>query len=233
MLRRALGYAQPEEYVDWAVQLICADVDGPNLRILAGLNLRFDRGDVEQYFLLTCGELGLQPISPNATPLQKAALVHAAFSRRDLTAAEAINMMADLYRSSERSEALLEPWMWMREELNWGDGYLYPSQALSSLDEAVRREWSLLERARAAHLPTAWRQQSWCQDCDHVGDLTLTPLTLVARVLRFVGLRSATASIVCERCGSSHHRRLGDPDVRADYLDHLENPRPAPNAGGG
>src|SRR5690349_5791010 len=59
LLRRALGRAQPEDCVAWAVECLCRGLDGPNLRILAGLSIRLDRDDVERYFLLALEEVGL------------------------------------------------------------------------------------------------------------------------------------------------------------------------------
>lgn len=231
MLRRALGYAQPEEYVEWAVELLCADADGANLTILAGLNARFDRADVEEYFRLTCKDLGLQPTSIDAAaPLPTARLVHEAFSRGDVTAVEAIRMMADLYRRSEYRETLLSSWRWMREELDRGKGPSDSSEALAALDDAVRRECSLLERCLAAQLPSGWNLQSWCSDCHHLGELALVQPTLADRFLRLVGLRSATSGIVCARCGSRRHRSLRERDVLLEYLDHVENAERRPNS---
>lgn len=224
MLRRVLGYAQPEEYVEWAVDLLCADTDGANLRILAGLNARIDRADVEEYFLLTCKDLGLQPTSVNdADPLPTARLVHEAFSRGDVTAADAIRMIADLYRRSEYRETLLSSWWRMREQVDRGEGHSGSPEAPAALDDAVRGEWSLLERCLAAQLPSGWNLQSWCNDCNHLGELTLVQPTLADRFLRLVGLRSATSGIVCARCGSRRHRSLRERDVLLEYLDHVES----------
>lgn len=231
MLLRALGYAQPEEYIEWAVDLLCADTDGANLRILAGLNARIDRADVEEYFLLTCKDLGLQPISVNAAaPLPTARLICEAFSRGDVTAAKAICMMADLSHKSEYREPLLSRWRWMRQELDAGKGDSGSPEAPEALDDAVRRECSLLERCLAAKLPTDWILQSWCSDCNHLGELTLVQPTLVDRFLRLVGLRSAILGIVCAGCGSRRHRSLRERDVLLEYLDHVENAERRPRS---
>ncbi|HEY6726673.1 MAG TPA: hypothetical protein VI197_21715 [Polyangiaceae bacterium] len=223
ILRRALGYARPEEYVEWALALLCADIDGPNLRILAGLNLRIERDDVEEYFLATCRELGVPADSVNAdAPLPTAKLVQEAFCRGDVSAAEAIRMMADLYRRSEQREALLSPWMWLRLTLDSDRARWSSTEALAALEDTVRREYSLLERSLAVPLPRGWMRHSWCRDCNHVGELALVPATLVDRFLRLVGARSATDSIVCASCGSRNHRSLCEREVHLEYLDYVE-----------
>lgn len=224
MLWRALGRARPEDYVEWATDLVCADVDGPNLRILAGLHLGFDRQDVEPYFLRTCGELGLKPVEiGSATGLQAAQLVSAAFTRGDVTVVEAIHTMADLYRKSMYRETLLASFWRLCDEFDRAEGHARSADALAALDDAVRREVSLLQRCLAVPLPQGWVAQSWCRDCQHVGELGLKPLTLLEELLRCVRLMPATAAIVCAKCGSRNHAPLRDPDVRLEYLDVRES----------
>lgn len=171
LLRRALGRAQPEDYVDWAVECLCDDLDGANLRILAGLSIRFDRDDVERYFLRACGELGLGDLGDRPSPLATARLIRRAFDRGRIRAADVVEMMADAYNFSDRREELLAPWNDMLEEMGDGQGYSYPHFALESLDDAVRREWSLLDRALALTLPSGWLRQTRCRDCGYVGEV--------------------------------------------------------------
>ncbi|HEY6562190.1 MAG TPA: hypothetical protein VI072_33210 [Polyangiaceae bacterium] len=117
-LRRALGSAQPEDYVQWAIEQLGDGADGPNLRILAGLSTRFDRDEVEHYFKLACSELQFDAPRADMSPLEVAALVRRSYERGDSSAIEAIHMMADVYRTSGYSEPLLSPWLRARERPN-------------------------------------------------------------------------------------------------------------------
>ncbi len=60
--------AKPEDYVEWAVERLCEGLDTPSLRILAGVNTRFDRDKIEPYFEKTCKELNIKPPCQNAKP---------------------------------------------------------------------------------------------------------------------------------------------------------------------
>jgi hypothetical protein len=232
LLRRALGHARPEDYVEWAVDSLCDGADGPNLRILAGLSTRFDRDEIEHYFRLTCAELRFDATPGTLPPLQTALLIRKAYERGDASAVEAVHMMADLYQSFNHSEELLAPWLSMSDGIDWKDDYFYPPAALASLDDAVRREWSLLDRAITLCPPHGWLRSAHCVHCGHVGDLALKPVSVVASIVALVALKTPRQLAVCAKCGSARHRWLGDPDARSAYLDQLEQ-NLAPQRGDG
>jgi hypothetical protein len=90
LLRRALSRARPEDYVNWAVEQLCRGADSPSLRILAGLSVRFDRDEVEVYFRLSCGELGLVDVDEATPPLEVARMVQRAYAERRVSPDEAV-----------------------------------------------------------------------------------------------------------------------------------------------
>jgi hypothetical protein len=49
-LKRAMNSAAPADYVNWAVERLIEGLDTPALRILAGLNPRLERDDIEPCF---------------------------------------------------------------------------------------------------------------------------------------------------------------------------------------
>lgn len=55
---RYLGTAIPEDYVDWAVACLEADLDTKNVRILASLRDATSSSEVEDYFYRSLKELG-------------------------------------------------------------------------------------------------------------------------------------------------------------------------------
>jgi hypothetical protein len=222
LLRRALGRAQPEDYVDWAAGCLSDGLDGPNLRILAGLSIRFDRDDVERYFLLARGELRLGDPDKKSSPLATARLIRRAFDCGRILPAEVVEMMADVYKASDRREELLAPWNDLFEEMGDGEGYFYPQSAVESLDGAVRREWSLLDRALALNLPSGWLSQTHCKDCGHIGEVCVREPSLAETIMAVIRRRPARRRSVCARCGSMMLTNLRDPDARAAYLDSLD-----------
>jgi hypothetical protein len=223
LLRRALGRACPEDYVDWAVDQLCRDIDGSNLRILAGLSVRFDRDDIESYFRLTCRDLGLVHFDTAVAPLAVARMIQRAHELGRICSEETVEMVAELYESSEYQEELLSPWYSMREELAWREGYFYSPAALESVDRAVSREWGLFDRATRLPLPDGWLRRSRCSACAHVGVSQVRGPSRVTRVLATLARRPALSRAVCERCRSERLTSLGDPDARSAYLDELES----------
>ncbi len=221
LLRRLLGHARPEHYVEWAVDQLSDGGDGANLRILAGLDTRFDRDEVERYFRLTCTELELATIASGQPVFETVALLRQGYEVGELSALEVVEMMGELSQASQRSAHLLEPWLRMAEELEWESGYSYPRTAHESLDDAVRREWSLLDRALKLRPPDGWLRWVRCSDCGHVGDLVSKPRSVLTKVADFVFERPAKAP-GCASCGSSRSSRLVHPDARAAYLADLE-----------
>jgi hypothetical protein len=51
----------------------------------------------------------MEAVGLNAPPFEVVRLVRGAYSRRELTAAEAINMMSELYDNGDTSEELFAP----------------------------------------------------------------------------------------------------------------------------
>jgi hypothetical protein len=223
LLRRALGRACPEDYVSWAVDQLCREADSASLRVLAGLSVRFDRDEIEAYFRRSCGELGLVEVDEGTPPLEVARMVQRAYAGRRVSADEAVEMMAQIHSSHEYQEELLEPWYNMREELAWGDGYYYPSVKLASVEDAVRVEWSLLDRATQLGLPPGWMRLSRCADCAHVGATRVVEPSFVARVLARLRREPAWSRAACEKCGSGQLTNLCNPDARAAFLDEVES----------
>jgi hypothetical protein len=223
LLRRVLGRARPEDYVDWAVHQLCRDVDSLSLRILAGLNVHFDRDEIESYFRRTCRDLGLTDVEAKPAPREIVRMIRRAHDQGQLRADDTIDMMADVYESSEYKEELLAPWYSMREELAWGEGYSYPPAALVTVERAINREWSLFDRAAKLDLPPGWLRRSRCEGCAHVGVSHVRGPSTLARVLAAVTGRQCWSRAVCEECGSDKLLSLSDPDARTAYFDELES----------
>jgi hypothetical protein len=220
LVRRALGQAQPEDCVQWAVGRLEAGADTPNLRILAGLNSRWDREEIERYLALARAELGVEPFEASTQPFVGAALVRSAFEQRQASAAEAVGWMAGLYLASEPRELLLLPWLGLRDDLDPEEPERAP--APEAIEAAVRMEWELLERARALRLPDHWLYHAWCLACGHVGELDLSACRPGDEILQLPGRRGVAASAVCAHCGSHQHRWLSDRDARSAYLQQVE-----------
>jgi hypothetical protein len=231
LLRRALGRAEPVDYVNWAVDQLCRNVDGPNLCILAGLSPRLERDEIEQYFVLSCRELDLPAIGAGASRMETVCLIRRAFERGDIPPTAVIDMMSDLYESSNYEEELLVPWSDMSEELTWREGYFYPPAALASVEHAVRREWSLLDRAIRLDLPKGWLRLKRCTGCGHFGEACIEKPLLLRIVKALWARQPAVSRVVCARCGSSKLSNLQDPDARAAYLECLEQGEYAVSSG--
>jgi hypothetical protein len=221
LLRRALDEATPDDYVDWAVAQIAQDVDGPNLRILAGLHRVFDRHEVEHYFLLSCEELGVE-VRAKPSVLDAARMARSVYERGEITANETVDTMGSLYRMSDCQEELLAPWDALLDALVWDESCLYGQIERQPLDAIVRRELSLLDRALALSLPRGWLRKTRCAECWHDGKPRVVQPSLGGRVLGILTGTPVGIQALCTRCGSERQGTLRDPDARAAYFDSLE-----------
>lgn len=238
LLKRVLGSAQPEDYVQWAVDLLCEGVNSYHLRILAGLDLRFEREEVEHYFMKTCTDLNIEAAPEDVGPRLAAGLVRKTYDQGAVSAQTALRMMADLYKISEYSDSLLAIWYEIDEELSLRgsghEGCFYPPEALDSLDETFDREWALFERAAALSLPERFFQYIRCDKCGHIGEAKFSHKTFWDRCrAKFAFFRSKPALwAACRACGSHDYRTMADPRVRDDYFQRVESEQTLPPGAG-
>lgn len=61
LAERHLGLATYEDYVDWAVGCLEADIDSKNIRILASLRKPLYSSEVDEYFKRSLNDLGWTP----------------------------------------------------------------------------------------------------------------------------------------------------------------------------
>ena len=231
LLDRALGRLEAEDYVAWAVARLVAGDDTPDLRVLAGLVPKFDREEVEKYFLRTCMQLAIDVPNLTASWWRDAAKhIRRLFDAGKLSATQVVDRMAQLYVDSGYSDPLLGVWYNIAEELAWlnayetSAGFWYP-HPLGDLNAVVRHEWSLFDLgALDSEVPAKFAAFIRCEDCGHIGEPVLrrkTFLDAISSVLPWVRLKPPLW-VTCSRCGSFDYRSITDPEVRADYFARSE-----------
>jgi len=226
LLNRSLGFAAPEDYVTWAVERLCDGDDGQALCILAGLNLTFDRDEVERYFQQSCEELGIDVPAQPDIPRNAAVFVWQGYEQRELSSETALDMMAALYSQSEYSDPLLAIWFYIQENLSLrGSGYegcFYPPESLDDLDALFEREWHLYRRAAALDLPNGFLSYTQCLACGHVGEPSWKQRSLLDGIKARLSDRKPARWASCPACGSFDYRGMTDPKVRDDYFTKIE-----------
>lgn len=228
LLKRSMGTAAAEDYVAWAVERLCEDLDTPSLRILAGLHPRLERHDIEPYFLKTCRELGLEVVSQSVPPRETGRLVQRVFRAGEISAEEALQMMCSLYRRAEYSDPLLSIWFDIEEELSLRgsghEGCFYSPEFLDPLEEAVRRELVLFSRALAIDLPPGFDRFIRCDRCAFIDAPKWEHRTATDSFRSKMPWVHPKPSLwaTCSRCGSFEYHSIRDPNVRMEYFSQLE-----------
>jgi hypothetical protein len=236
LLNRSIGYATPEDYIEWAVERLCEGMDSPSLRILAGLFVRFELDDIEPCFNNSCMELGIEFPALDAGPGKTAWLVKRAYDQGEVSAESALHMMAALYSMSDYSDPLLSVWYEIEEELaqkgSGCEGYFYPPEGLDSVEQVFELEWKLFERASRLDLPAVFIRYIRCAQCGHIGEPQPRQkrLTLPGKLRAMIARLNSTPSLwqACSRCGSFAYHNMVDPDVRDTYLTQLEGEQAIP-----
>ena len=238
LLDRWMGDAQGEDYIDWAVDLLVAGRDTPSLRVLAGLNATHERSDIEEYFLRTCRELGLQPLEVSDNPRDAVLLVKRLYRSGTLSPEETLHYMSRLYQLSECSDPLLQPWFTLREALAdladleaevgnrlmlvWPAGYFRLPEEMKPLEETIDREWELFDRALGLDLPDEFHRFVRCERCRHIGPPARPSFFASLRVLLTQGYIAAdTQPSVCAKCRGSRLVRMACAEVQEDYFSRL------------
>ena len=217
LLDRWMGYALPEDYVAWAVELLVAGRDTPSLRVLAGLNPTLERGDIEVYFLRSCKELKLRPLESSDSPRDAVPLVKRLYRSGTLSPVETLQLMSRLFELSDYSDPLLSLWFSVDDEF-------FP-EVMESLEEWIDREWELLDRAVGLDLPDEFYRFVRCEKCRHIG-LTKKPSFFVRLTHGYAW--DETAPWVCAKCGNSHFKRMANADVQEDYFSRLRRAGESP-----
>ncbi len=227
LLKRSLGSAFADQYVDWAVERLSDGLDSPSLRILAGLDPKTETGEVEGYFLKTCQELDVDCPRAADAPRQSLGLVRRSYERGDISAETAFYTLARLYKSSDYADPLLSVFYDIEEEISMrGSGYegcFYPPEDLKDLEIALRREFDLFTQAALLDLPTGFMRFIRCERCGHIGESKSRHKTLKDKfraLIPWVRPRPASWN-TCARCGSFEYKIMMDPEVRQDYYNRI------------
>lgn len=224
MLNRSIGSAFPDQYVAWAVQLLCDGADTPSLRILAGLNPKLETEEVEEYFLKTCRELNIYCFLPANEPRRSVFLFQRSYEEGEISSETAFHALARLYEQSNYADPLLAVFYEIEEELSLLgsgiEGRFYPIEFLKDLDAALKREFTLFREAALLDLPADFLQFIRCDRCGHIGESVSRYKTLKDKLKAlFPGSRRRTCRWpACTKCRSFSNETMMNPDVRREYF---------------
>ncbi|MFC1601890.1 hypothetical protein ACFL34_06020 [Candidatus Sumerlaeota bacterium] len=233
LLRCSMRYARPHDYVEWAVERMCEELDSPSLRILAGLNIRLEQHEIETYFKKSCEELNVDTLAQMAEPRRTAELVRRAYELGELSPDTVVRMMAKLHEESNYCDALLAVWYSIEEELSFSgtedEGCLYPLAEFDSLKAVCDREWSLFARALRLNLPPGFYSFTQCARCGHIDDRRPKRGTLIAKIMdKLPWLRPDPQRCrTCPHCGCRECSGMSDPQIREAYFKQLEDEQSA------
>lgn len=220
LLYRRMGCAAPEDYVNWAVQLLQEGYDSPSLRILAGLIPKLERDDIEFYFTKVCEELDINIPDTEENTTVTALRIKQAYNLGDLSAEETVRLMARLHREAQYLNPLLCIWMDIDEELSLiGSGFegaIYPVEEFDSLNDLVRQELEFFERSSVLQLSQNFNHFIRCNMCGHIGEPKLYVESFTSQGIEQNGYS-------CSNCNATSFRSMSYPDVRIAYLSQIES----------
>ncbi|MFK5922628.1 MAG: hypothetical protein QM496_10645 [Verrucomicrobiota bacterium] len=229
MLKRSLGSAFSSLYVDWAVERLCEGSDTPSLRILAGLNPKFESEEIESYFRNSCKELKIECVNEVVEAQQSAGLVQRSYECGETAAEEALHMLARIYADTGYSDPLLAVFSDIEEELSFKgtdhEEIFYPPDDLQDLDAALKTEFALMADGLRLDLPKEFCSFTRCEDCSYIGKSRFRHKTLWDKLKGLIpGLYPRPPLWhTCFKCGSFDYKIMMDPEVRNDYYNRLKS----------
>jgi len=225
----------PEDYISSAVDLLVAGKDTPSLRILAGLNPIQEQYEIDEYFIRTCEELGLESLALSGNPRDAVPLVRRLSQSGTLSPEEAVRRMCSLFELSDYSDPLLEAWYALADYLAniadgpvtwimgvWPAGYFRLPEETEPLDETIDREWELFDRAVALDLPDGFQHFVRCEGCRHIGPHARLSIFDRCRNWKLgYAIGSMQPLWKCAKCGETFLLHMACAEVREDYFTRL------------
>jgi hypothetical protein len=226
LLNHLTGTARPKEYIEWALERLSEGFDSPSLRILAGLNIRFERHEVEPYFKKTCKELKIETPPEADDPEGAAGFVKKAYDHKKISAREAINMMSRFYQNLGFYDPPFEIWYYIELGVIEEDER---ADILNYLEGVFEREWMLFKRALQLNLPGDFMDFIRCNQCGHIGESQWKyqhrRTTMVDKIwaIIFKSVPTPKYTQTCAACGSYRYDGMVNPEVRDAYFTQLEH----------
>ena len=134
--KRYLGSATCEDYVDWAMACLEADIDSKNIRILASLQKPLYPSEVDDYFYRSLNDLGWTMPEERESLLQYARLLAQQIVSDDLPPVEGCRKMYDIVVALEYPSELI-PWIYLEDGV---DPNYVGDLTSSDWDDAIKNE---------------------------------------------------------------------------------------------
>ena len=214
--RRFMGWAAPENYVDWAVDLLVDGADTPSLRILAGLNPRLEHHDIHPYFLKACNELDLLPIDEGDDPKLGMPYIRRLYFDGKLTPERTLH---DIGRITTESKHAISFLVLLSEAHDLFGLY---GDDIGSLKKWMDGEWELYDLAAGLDLPADLYRYLRCEQCGHIGLPRKLGFFESLAALGEYGY-AANRLARCSKCRSADLKHMGHLDVQEDFFLRLRS----------
>ncbi len=232
VVKRVLGTVQPQDFSNWAENLLLQGCDSKNVAILAILGLeRFpDSYEVEHYFEKCIDELGLvlpedRVVIAEYAP-EYANELASNISSGLLKPREGLELLKNFGMATDYDKALYRIWDELAEDvytLENCDYYLWNTGLLKdNIDEFIIQVAKQFIQLGKTELPDDFFELCACDDCGYIGKAHLKRMDLPwlpEKLFRLIYRKRPAFKWICAHCTQSHLKNMFDYEGRKQYLE--------------
>lgn len=228
---KALCKPYEQACIDWAEQLLISGNTSENVLILAslGLDKNPEHNDVEYYFERALQDLGeTEPEYFDAIKGYALELCHMALEGH-LTQDEAINLLAEIYSSTNYDYGIFSIWTDLVDEIylleNEGEYYSHPELTKANKSIYIEKQLRHFIVLLNSKLPHDFVHLSICEECNKLVKASWQRKTRVSafrKILQVFKIFEPQYCTECLVCGSTHIVRLQTVEARVKALKMLQ-----------
>lgn len=225
--RIALANVVPNDYIDWAENLLTEGVESENVAILAslGLDKQPDSEDIKIFFKKSLKDLNLE------LPLKKDGLLAYAvylckkIVNGEISSKKGVNELSHFFYQSGY-EPIYGVWDELNDDIwaiNNGGHHLFNSNLTKeNIDQYIKKMASQFIQLTEIKLPERFFHFYACSKCGYIGEYKLErieKLWIPEKIFSLIFRRAPACQGICEKCASPYLNSMSDYETRKQYLE--------------
>lgn len=225
--RIALDNVAPNDYIDWAENLLTEGVESENIAILAslGLDKQPDSEDIKIFFQKSLKDLNLELPKKEDALLTYSRYLCAKIVNAEISSKKGVSELSHFFYQSDY-EAIYGIWDELNDDIwvvNNGEYYLFNSDLTKeNTDHYVKKVAKQFIQLTEIKLPERFFHLCACSKCGFIGESNVERIGktwIPKKIYRFIFRRAPTFRAICSKCNEPYPSSMSDYKARKQYLE--------------